>query len=89
MNNKKGVRPFFLKPKKGLIVIMEKYGIKGEPNDPWFVGFVKEIDEYGYYIIDGSNRGYKHARIITSEEGKQLIEEMRGKEHYAKIPGIL
>lgn len=66
------------KPKQGDYVFAHRWG-DADLRDPWHVGFVDEIIEaeryYGrtqtYYTV--GNRRYKHAHLITSQEGSEIL----------------
>lgn len=58
--------------KVGDYVFASEYS-DGSPNDPWEVGYVKEIKEGGYVKVN-SDRGYKHSKKITSIMGKLIVE---------------
>lgn len=44
------------------------------PNDPWYVGHVEKMDEKHFKLIE-SVRWFRHARIITAEEGNIILKE--------------
>ena len=50
-----------------------------DPNDPWRIGFVKEIritSSGTHYILTDYPRHWKHARIISSEEGSIILNKV-------------
>jgi hypothetical protein len=49
----------------------------GDPNDPWYVGTLKEIliDKRGtYFKVDGSELYWKNIKKISKEEGEYIIK---------------
>jgi hypothetical protein len=66
------------KPGKDDYVIASRWG-DVDPNDPWFIGFVEDMDSSGRYLVHG--RWYRHAyRLLNNEEGVTLLRFLQSVE---------
>lgn len=63
--------PAFLKP--GDYVFASRWE-DCSPGDPWAVGYVSEVRE-GYVTLITSPRSWRHARCISLEQGKRIVEQ--------------
>jgi len=58
-----------------------------DPNDPWYVGFLKEMGEDctgNFYRVDDGliNRRYwRHCMVITKQDAEEIFEDMESWVH--------